>query len=93
MKNNFLTSLLLGLFFLSTLANGGLIWRYNTSLHQLERQSQDQELQQRLAQINNARSIMQAILKDTLEYSQTNRSPEMMRILQGLNAKNKPAAK
>lgn len=84
MKNNQLTSMLLGLLLLSTLATIGLILKYNSSLHKLQR------LQPELVAANNARSIVQAILNDTIEYSKTH--PDINRLLQPYTAGAKPAA-
>ena len=84
MKNNQLTGMFLGLLFLSTLASVGLIYKYNSSFHKLQR------LQPELIAANNARSLLQAILNDTLEYSKTH--PDINRVLQPYNTGSKPAA-
>ena len=65
MKNNQLAGMLLVLLFLSTLASAGLIYKYDSSLHKLQR------LQPNLIAANNARNIVQAIMNDAIEYSKT----------------------
>lgn len=74
MRNNQLGGILLGLFFLSTLATAGLTLKYNSNIRQL------QQLQPILNSVNTGRNLMQALLTDTVEYSKTH--PDINRVLQ-----------
>ena len=84
MKNNQLATMFLGLLFLSTAFSSFLILRYNSALHRL------QNLQPQLVAESNARSLIQAIMNDTIEYSKTH--PDINKVLQPYTIGGKPAA-
>ncbi len=87
MKNNQLTGMLAGLLLLSTLFSAAMIYKYNSSMRKWQR------LQPQVGEVTKASSIMQAILNDTIEYSQNTKNPDMARLLQSLGNGTKPAAK
>jgi len=66
MKNNLLGTVLAVLFLLMTLITGGLIYRHIT----LNRQIRDVQL--KIANNNNARSIFNSVIADALEYHKKN---------------------
>ena len=70
MKNNQLTSVLLGLLLLSTVATCWLIYRYISSIHEIQR------LQQEVMGIN----VLQSLGNEAAEYGKTH--PDMARLLQ-----------
>jgi hypothetical protein len=70
MKNNQLTAVFLGLFFLSTLANAWVIYKYNSSFRQM------QQLQSGLMVVN----VIQGLYNESAEYSKSH--PDMAHLLQ-----------
>jgi hypothetical protein len=79
MRNNQLAAVFLGLFFLSTLANAYLIYRYNSTFKQIPR------LQSGVRFIN----VLQSLVNESAEYGKTH--PDMARLLQSIAPA--PAAK
>ena len=87
MKNSPLTTILLGVLTLSALASVLLCWLYISNTRQLR------TLQTQAAMINNNRTIINALVADTLEYSKTH--PAINPVLEsvGINTgKTNPAA-
>lgn len=82
MKNNQLTSMLVVLLLLSTLASVGLTIKYNFAFHKVQR------LQPELVAANNARNIVQALMNDSIEYSKTH--PDLKPVLQPFIGGPKP---
>ena len=80
MKNNLLTSAFAGLLCVSTLASCGLLFWYNMSFKRL------QNLEILAAERNQVMNLMQSILKDSVEYNNTVKNPDMARILQNVMA-------
>jgi hypothetical protein len=70
MKNSPLTTILLGVLTLSALASVLLSWLYISNTRQLR------SLQTQAAFINNNRTIINALVTDTLEYSKTHAAIE-----------------
>jgi Na+-transporting NADH:ubiquinone oxidoreductase subunit NqrC len=65
MKNNSLTTILLGVLTISALASVVLCWLYISNTRQLR------TLQAQAASINNNRALINALAIDTVEYSKT----------------------
>ena len=65
MKNNPLTTILLGVLTISSLASVVLCWLYISNTRQLR------TLQAQAASINNNRALINALAIDTVEYSKT----------------------
>jgi hypothetical protein len=87
MKNNPLTTILLGVLTLSALASVVLCWLYISNTRELR------TLQSNAAAINNQRAVINALAVDTVEYSKTH--PAINPILEaaGLKpGKSAPAA-
>jgi hypothetical protein len=80
MRNNQLTAVFLGLFFLSTLGTAVLIFKYNSSIHQSQR------IQAGVMTIN----ALQSLFNEANEYSKTH--PDMKAVLQSFTSAPKPAA-
>jgi hypothetical protein len=96
MKNNQLTTLLLGLLTISALASVVLCWLYISDTRQRN------TLQAQAQWIVNNRTVMSALVNDTLEYSRAPGHEAMEPILVSLRLKqpnsaatsgNKPASK
>ena len=94
MKNNPLTTVLLGVLTVSTLLSVGFCWRYISNTRELR------SLQTQANLINNNRTMITALANDTVEYSKKN--PAIDPILESVNLKpgksaptatNKPATK
>lgn len=94
MKNNPLTTVLLGVLTLSALLSVGLCWRYISNTRELH------SLQTQATIINNNRAVINALANDTVEYSKKN--PAIEPILESVGLKpgksaptatNKPATK
>jgi len=87
MKNNQLTTILLGLLTLSALASVVLCWLYISSTRDLR------ALQAQVGFINNNRSIMTALANDAVEYSKRNPDIDPILVTVGLKAgKGAPAS-
>jgi hypothetical protein len=76
MKNNQMIAGLVALLFFSTLASGGLIYRYFSAMKTLQR------LQPQMAGVANDQNVMQSLLNEVAEYQKTAQSPELQRILE-----------
>jgi hypothetical protein len=94
MKNNQLTTILLGLLTISALASVVLCWLYISNTRQRN------TLQAQANLIVNNRNVMSALVNDTLEYSKTHPAIdptlESLRLKQSKSAAaptNKPASK
>ncbi len=94
MKNNPLTTVLLGVLTISALLSVGLCWRYVSNTRELR------TLQTQAAIINNNRATINALANDTMEYSK--KHPAIDPILESVGLKpgksatsitNKPATK
>jgi hypothetical protein len=94
MKNNPLTTILLGVLTISALLSVGLCWRYISNTRELH------ALQTQATIINNNRAVINALANDTVEYSKKN--PAIEPILESVGLKpgksaptatNKPATK
>jgi hypothetical protein len=79
MKNNQLTAVFLGLFFLSTLANAWVIYKYNSSFRQMK------QLQSGLMVVN----VIQGLYNESAEYSKSH--PDMAHLLQSTVGAPRPA--
>jgi hypothetical protein len=79
MKNNQLTTILLGLLTLSALASVVLCWLYISNTRELR------ALQTQVGFINNNRNVMSALANDTVEYSKKNQDINPILISVGLN--------
>ena len=66
MKNNVLPLCLTGVFFVATVASGGLLWKYNGSMHEL----QDTQVRNNL--LNYRRTVLNSLVNETVEYSKKN---------------------
>ena len=87
MKNSPLTTILLGVLTLSALASVLLCWLYISNTRQLR------SLQTQAAMINNNRTIINALVADTLEYSKTHAAIVPVLESMGINlGKTNPAA-
>lgn len=80
MKNNQLTGVFLGLFFLSTLGTAYLMLRYNSSVRQLQR------VEAGVMTIN----ALQSLFNEANEYSKTH--PDMKAVLQPFTVAPRTAA-
>ncbi len=78
MKNNQLTTILLGLLTVSALASVGLFWAYNSSARKLR------VLQDQVAAINNNRAVMSSLANDLVEYSKKNQDIDPILVSVGL---------
>jgi hypothetical protein len=94
MKNNQLTTILLGLLTISALASVVFCWLHISSMRQKN------SLQAQASMIVNNRTVMSALVNDTLEYSKTHpaidSTLESLRLKSGKSAAaapNKPATK
>jgi hypothetical protein len=96
MKNNPLTTALLGVLTLSALLSVGFCWRYVSSTRELR------ALQTQANMINNNRTMINALANDTVEYSKKSPNPAIDQILESVGLKpgksapttnNKPASK
>jgi hypothetical protein len=94
MKNTPLTTILLGVLTLSALASVVLCWLYISNTRELR------SLQAQAVQINNNRALIDALARDTVEYSKTH--PAIDPLLESIGLKpgkfgptatNKPAIK
>ena len=94
MKNNPLVTILLGALTLSALASVVLCWLYISNTRELR------SLQAQAVQINNNRALIDALARDTVEYSKTH--PAIDPLLESIGLKpgkfgptatNKPAIK
>ncbi len=86
MKNSPLTTILLGVLTLSALASVVLCWLYISNTRELR------SLQTQAAQINNNRTLINALANDAVEYGKTHQAIDP--ILQSFNlkpAKSAPA--
>jgi len=79
MKQNQLTAALVVLLLLCTLGTVWLTYSYNISLHKLH------QLEPKVASLTPARSLIQSVINDTLEYSK--RNPAIDPLLQSLKLK------
>jgi hypothetical protein len=84
MKNNPLTTILLGVLTLSALASVLLCWLYISNTRELR------ALQAQAAMINNNRTLITALANDTVEYGKTH--PAIDPILESLGLKPGKAA-
>jgi hypothetical protein len=66
MKNNPLTTVLLGVLTVSALLSVGLCWRYVSNARELH------SIQAQAGMINNNRALINALASDTVEYSKKN---------------------
>jgi hypothetical protein len=80
MKNNQLTTILLGLLTLSALASVVLCWLYISNTRELR------ALQTQVGFINNNRSVMSALANDAVEYSKKNPEIDPILVAVGLKA-------
>ena len=94
MKNNPLTTVLLGALTISALLSVGLCWRYISNTRELR------SLQAQATIINNNRTVINALANDTVEYSKKNPAIDPILESAGLKpgkaaptATNKPATK
>ena len=79
MKNNSLTTILLGVLTLSALASVVLCWLYISNTRELR------GLQTQASQINNNRALINSLAADTVEYSKTH--PAIEPVLESLGLK------
>jgi hypothetical protein len=79
MKNNPLTTILLGVLTVSALASVVLCWLYISNTRELR------SLQSQANMINNNRTVMTALANDTMEYSKKN--PAIDPILESVGLK------
>ena len=79
MKNSPLTTILLVLLVLSTLASMMLCWSYITNARELR------NLQTQAGMVNNNRALVNALVNDTVAYSKKN--PAIEPILESIGAK------
>ena len=87
MKNNSLTTILLGVLTISALASVVLCWLYISNTRQLR------TLQAQAASINNNRALINALAIDTVEYSKTHPAIDPILESAGLKpGKSAPAA-
>ncbi len=87
MKNNSLTTILLGVLTVSTLLSVGFCWRYVASTRELR------TLQTQASMINNNRTMINSLASDAVEYSKKN--PAIDPILESVGlkpGKSAPAA-
>lgn len=84
MKNNPLTTILLGVLTLSALASVVLCWLYISNTRELR------GLQTQASLINNNRALINALAADTLEYSKTH--PAIDPVLESLGFKTGKSA-
>ncbi len=82
MRNNAFTQLLVGLTALSILATAGLAFYYVQTVRKLNL------LQSQAALLNRNRTLVNALVNDTVEYSKHN--PSIDPILQSVNIKPRP---
>jgi hypothetical protein len=78
MKNNQLTTILLGLLTISALASLVLCWLYVSNTRELR------TLQSQVAMINNNRNVMTALANDAVEYSKKNQDIDPILVSVGL---------
>ena len=78
MKNNQLTTILLGLLTLSALASVVLCWLYISNTRELR------GYQTQVAAINNNGAVMRALANDTVEYSKKNPAIDPILVSVGL---------
>ena len=79
MKNNPLTTVLLGVLTVSALLSVGFCWRYVSNARELR------SLQTQANLINNNRTMINSLANDTVEYSKKN--PAIDPILESVNLK------
>ena len=88
MKNNPLTTVLLGALTISALLSVGFCWRYIANTREMR------SLQFNAAKINNERMVLKSLVDDTVEYSHTH--PAIDPILESVGitkpGKSTPAA-
>jgi hypothetical protein len=84
MRNNAFTQLLVGVTALSILATAGLAFYYVQTVRKLN------YLQSQAAIINRNRTLVNALVMETVEYSK--RNPAIDPILQSVNIKARPGA-
>jgi hypothetical protein len=84
MRNNQMTSLLVGMLFLLTLFTGWLTLKYNWSLRDL------QQVQAKANSVNTLRNTLQSLAAETIEYSKKN--PAIEPLLQSLASRNAAAS-
>jgi hypothetical protein len=86
MKNNQLTTMLLGLLTISALASVVLCWLYISNTRQRN------TLQSQATMIANNRQVMTALVNDTLEYSKTHEAIDPVLVSLHLKQGKTPAA-
>jgi hypothetical protein len=84
MKNNQLTFILVGVFFLTTLATAVLSYKFVSSLHRM------QVLQVRMVYVNNTQNFLNQLLNEAAEYGKKN--PDIMPLVQSVAAPSPNAA-
>jgi hypothetical protein len=80
MKNNQLTTILLGLLSLSALASVVLCWLYISNTRELR------GFQTQVAAINNNSAVMRALANDAIEYSKRNPAIDPLLVSAGLKS-------
>ena len=81
MKNNPLTTVLLGVLTVSALLSVGFCWRYVSSTRELR------TLQTQANMINNNRTMINSLANDTVEYSKKSPNPAIDQILESVGLK------
>ena len=78
MKNNQLTAVLIAMVFVSTMFSVFMIYKYNVSIHTLQR------LGPSLAGPTKAQNVMMSLFNEAAEYQQVTKNAEIVRILEGV---------
>ncbi len=88
MKNNQLTFILVGVFFLATLGTSVLSWRFVSSVRKL--QEMQPAIQAKMALMNNTKAFLEHLGTETAEYAK--KDPNINAVLQSLNTPANSAA-